>query len=121
MDFVIQCFSWLPCFPKPPLTANSTNQVASPLSREDITQNKISGPGPRLSTPEKKNGFVFPGSETIQKRARDLYDACWDGDLLGCVELLDKGANPNMPFGPRHATALHAAVKTKNLSVSFND
>ena len=55
----------------------------------------------------------------VEKRlARDLYDSCWDGDLLGCIDLLDKGASADVPFGLKNSTALHAAVKTGNLSVS---
>jgi len=52
-----------------------------------------------------------------RKLARDLYDACWDGDVMGCIDLLDKGASPNEPFGLRNATALHAASKIGNLAI----
>ena len=55
----------------------------------------------------------------VEKRiARDLYDACWDGDSIGALDLLEKGASPDVPFGLKSSTALHAAVKTGNISVS---
>jgi ankyrin repeat protein len=54
----------------------------------------------------------------VEKRlARDLYDSCWDGDLIGCLDLLDKGASPDVPFGLKNSTALHAAVKTANIQM----
>ena len=54
----------------------------------------------------------------VERRlARDLYDACWDGDLIGGLDLLEKGASPEVPFGLKNSTALHAAVKTGNLQM----
>ena len=107
MESIIFCFSWLPCFPR------EQQSVENITEANQIEKTRTKG---SISTVESVNHFH--GSDHSCKMGRDLYDCCWDGDLLGCVELLDKGANPNLHFGPKHTTALHAAVKTRNINVS---
>jgi ankyrin repeat protein len=68
-------------------------------------------------TPAPSVGVVHEISVRDKRKGRDLYDACWDGDVMGCIDLLDKGASPNIPFGLKNATALHAAVKTDSLNI----
>ena len=70
----------------------------------------------RVPDVEKKRELT----KVEKKLARSLYDACWDGDVIGCIELLDRGAPVDVPFGAKNYTALHAAVNIGNLSVSIS-
>ena len=90
MDRLLTCFSWIPCLMK-----SDYKPVEVPTCHE------------------KKELTIVE-----RKLARLLYDACWDGDVIGCIDLLDKGAPADVPFGVKNYTALHAAVKIGNLSVS---
>ena len=115
-DRIIFCFSWLPCFPRQEgLRVGSLMPQPSSLSILGVTRPDFSIP---LSRTEAPSALEISQANATDKAARELYDACWDGDLAGCIDLLQKGANPNVHFGPRRSTALHTAVKLRNPNVS---
>jgi hypothetical protein len=112
-DFLL---GFLPCFKsvtaKPAddaLSAKEGKGKKSIDSTPDSTLEPVSPPSRRRSTL-----ITLPNAALLD---RQLYDAVFDGDFHSAVDFLDRGADPNVKFGPRKNTAFLAACKIKNKSL----